>query len=62
LGIKDWQDTTLYITTWDKSGEGNYRDLQLTADDWRFSGAASSEPKILDDVLIKLQQHKPVGN
>ncbi|MGK0305143.1 MAG: glycosidase [Gammaproteobacteria bacterium] len=57
LGINDWQETTLYITTWDKSGEGNYRDLQLTSDNWRFSGAVSSAPKILDDLIINLAAH-----
>ena len=54
FGVQDWDGVSIYITTWDKSGEGNYRDLSAKEALWAFGGAASNEPKILDDVLIKL--------
>lgn len=56
--VTDWQNTTIYITTWDKSGEGNYRNLQQTPALWSFGGAPVNSPKILDGVLIKLKTLK----
>jgi glycosidase len=59
FAVDNWKDVSIYITTWDKSGEGNYRELSENAAPWTFGGADSNEPKILDDVLIKLQPHRP---
>ncbi|MGJ8679306.1 alpha-amylase family glycosyl hydrolase [Paraglaciecola sp.] len=58
LGINDWSKVSIYITTWDKSGEGNYRDLSPSNDIWSFGGATSTAPKILDDLMIQLQPVK----
>lgn len=57
FSVNDWRDVEIYITTWDKSGEGNYRELDKTPNVWTFGGGSSSSPLILDDALIKLQSH-----
>ena len=59
FGVMDWDGVSIYITTWDKSGEGNYRELSAKEALWTFGGAGSDEPKILDDILIKLQPNIP---
>lgn len=59
FGVMDWDGVSIYITTWDKSGEGNYRELSAKEALWTFGGADANEPKILDDVFIKLQPYIP---
>lgn len=54
FGVQDWDGVSIYITTWDKSGEGNYRELSAKAALWTFGGASSNDPKILDDAFIQL--------
>lgn len=54
FGIEDWQDKTIYITTWDMSGEGDYRPIGIQEEKWRFKGPSPEAPKILDDVFIQL--------
>lgn len=54
LGIDNWKKVSVYITTWDISGEGAYRDLSPEGGEWSFGGAEANSPKILDDVLIQL--------
>ncbi|KXI27087.1 alpha-amylase family glycosyl hydrolase [Paraglaciecola hydrolytica] len=54
LGIEDWAGVSIYVTTWDKSGEGNYRELAENANTWTFGGGSLTSPKILDAVLLEL--------
>lgn len=54
IGVQDWAGTSVYITTWDKSGEGNYRELQLKPAPWSFASKTEDGAKILDDALIIL--------
>ena len=56
FGISDWSNYHIYITTWDMSGEGDYRPLGLASDNWQFGGAAPDAPKIMDEVLIPIYQ------
>ena len=55
LGIQDWADAEIYLSTWDKSGEGVLRELKPAASAWQFGGAAADAPKVLDDVWLQLQ-------
>lgn len=54
LGVSDWAGSRIYISTWDKTGEGALRGLALQPSPWNFGGAAPSSPKILDDLLLNL--------
>jgi hypothetical protein len=54
FGVENWGGVSIYITTWDKSGEGNYRDLAKKQDVWTFGGGSPQAPKILDDIFIQL--------
>jgi len=56
LDIPDWSGYHVYITSWDMSGEGDYRPLGQTADNWQFGGADVDSPKIMDELLIKLNK------
>ena len=55
LGINDWAGAEIYLSTWDKTGEGVLRELKLLASAWNFGGAAADAPKVLDDVWLQLQ-------
>lgn len=55
LGIQDWAGAEIYLSTWDKTGEGVLRELTPTASAWNFGGAAADAPKVLDDVWLQLQ-------
>jgi glycosidase len=57
IGVQNWEGTSIYITTWDKSGEGNYRELQPKAAIWSFGSNTPNGPKILDDAFIILNSH-----
>mgnify|MGYP001826348909 FL=1 len=54
LGVDDWSGATLYITTWDFTGEGSYLELRPEPAEWFFGGASEDSPKIMDDLLIKI--------
>ncbi|NIB38115.1 alpha-amylase [Pseudomaricurvus alkylphenolicus] len=54
IGIDDWNDAQIYITTWDMTGEGNYRELGETPQAWSFGGGHHGEPRILDDVRVRV--------
>jgi len=56
LGIQDWAGAEIYLSTWDKTGEGVLRDISPKASSWNFGGAATNAPKVLDDVRLQLQQ------
>ena len=55
LGISDWQDVSIYLSTWDKSGEGMLRSISPQPSAWSFAGAAPDSPKVLDDSWLTLQ-------
>lgn len=55
LGIPTWRGTNVYVTTWDISGEGTYRELGDKADAWQFGDAGTLKVKIMDDLLLSLE-------
>ncbi|BDX05353.1 alpha-amylase family glycosyl hydrolase [Planctobacterium marinum] len=54
IGIEDWRDVLIYLTTWDISGEGYYRELTPEGGEWQFGGGQPKDPKIMDSVKLKL--------
>lgn len=54
FGISSWLHANVYITTWDITGEGAYRELEPNKSEWSFSGGHHNDAKILDEVTIKL--------
>ncbi len=54
LGVDDWSGATVYVTTWDATGEGVYVDISPEPADWFFSGAPADAPKLMDDVMLTL--------
>lgn len=56
MGISSWQDVFIYVTTWDISGEGSYRDITAQGGEWQFGGAEGDSAKILDAVTLTLSQ------
>ncbi len=54
FGIKDWENSKIFATTWDITGEGAYRELQLSPSNWAFSGATHDQAKVLDAVTLVL--------
>jgi hypothetical protein len=55
LGIRDWAGAEIYLSTWDKTGEGVLRELAVQSSAWNFGGAAPDAPKVMDDLWLKLQ-------
>ncbi len=55
LGVQSWQESLIYLSTWDKSGEGALRGFSAQPAPWSFSGGDDRSPKVMDDVLIKLR-------
>ncbi len=55
LGVNDWAGAEIYLSTWDKTGEGVLRELAVEPSAWSFGGADANAPKVLDDVWLKLQ-------
>jgi len=53
FGIANWNNTKVYITTWDVSGEGEYRPLNQKASRWAFSSKTADRTGalILDDIM-----------
>ena len=54
FGVKSWLGSKLYITTWDITGEGEYRKLTKDKSDWSFSGGEAKGPKVLDSMFVTL--------
>ncbi len=54
FGITGWRGSHIYITTWDITGEGRYRELTQDISDWSFSGGEANDPKIFDALKISL--------
>ena len=55
LGIQSWRNASIYLSTWDKTGEGALRGLAEQPSPWNFGGASTSSPKIMDDVWLRLK-------
>lgn len=55
LGIQSWRNASIYLSTWDKTGEGALRGLAEQPSPWNFGGASANSPKIMDDVWLRLQ-------
>lgn len=56
MGVSTWQNSQIYITTWDISGEGKYRDIDNEAGEWTFGGANKEAAKIMDAAWFELKQ------
>lgn len=54
LGINSWAGASIYISTWDKTGEGMLRSIQPEPSPWNFAGASADAPKVLDDIWLEL--------
>lgn len=54
IGIDSWKGAKLYITTWDKGGEGAYRGLTKEPSMWTFGAPDTKGPLILDVATLKL--------
>lgn len=59
MGLKSWLGSKLYITTWDRDHKGKFRPLESKADTWIFGGGNSTDPLILDDLLIEIPGSSP---
>jgi len=54
FGLNDWQGIGIYVTTWDKAGEGGYRPLAKEPTMWSFGSPTENAPLILDDLWLQL--------
>ncbi len=54
LGIDGWDDTHIFISTWDITGEGMYRELSEEPSDWHYGGGPKDGAKVLDSLFISL--------
>ncbi|MEL7022877.1 MAG: alpha-amylase family glycosyl hydrolase [Pseudomonadota bacterium] len=54
FGFDDWLATNVFVTTWDITGEGVYRELAPAASDWHFGGGPPEGEKILDSIALSL--------
>ncbi|WP_067656632.1 alpha-amylase family glycosyl hydrolase [Ferrimonas marina] len=53
LGIEDWRGVGVYVTTWDRTGEGALRPLESEAGPWSFGGQVNG-PKVMDALWVEL--------
>lgn len=50
-----YEGAQLYLTTWDIDGiSDSYRPLAAEAGQWQFGGGDSSDPRIMDELLIQI--------
>jgi glycosidase len=54
LNINDWRGVNIYISTWDITGEGMYRELSKQPSDWTFSGGEHTDPKVFDSMFVSI--------
>ena len=55
LGVDDWSGATIYISTWEASGEGVYLEILPEPTEWFFSGGTADDPRAMDDIVLKLE-------
>jgi hypothetical protein len=53
LGLEGWEGVRLYVTTFDREGEGVFRNTTLEGGPMAFRGDPNG-PKIMDDMLITI--------
>lgn len=56
LGVNSWRDASIYLSTWDKTGEGALRSIAEQPSPWNFGGGKADSAKVLDDAFIRLQR------
>ena len=56
LGVEDWRGAHIYVTTWEHGPEGEYTEIYETASDWAFGGAPPDSPKVMDDLLVAVEE------
>lgn len=57
FGLSDWRGVGIYVTTWDKAGEGGYRPLVAEPTMWNFGSPSAKQakaPLILDALWLQL--------
>ena len=54
IGLPSWKGVKVYVTTWDKGGEGAYRGLTREPGMWTFGAPKPNSPLILDSLVISL--------
>jgi glycosidase len=55
LGLPGWDGAKIYLSTWDKSGEGVLRSIELTPSPWNFTASSRDAAKVMDDVWLELK-------
>lgn len=55
FGVTSWLNSHVYITTWDITGEGAYRELTPTPELWSFGGGKHNDAKIIDYLEITIK-------
>ena len=55
LNISDWDGVNLYITTWDITGEGAYREISREPGEWEFGNSQGNTSKILDSLKAEIR-------
>lgn len=55
FGVTTWLNSHIYVTTWDITGEGAYRELTPTPAPWSFGGGNHNDAKIIDFLEITIQ-------
>ena len=53
FGMSSWPELSIYLTTWDVDGEGEYRPIDLEGGEWRFKAETRNVPRILDEAFIE---------
>lgn len=56
VGLPDWRGVGVYLTTWDKTGEGGNRPITPEGGVWDFGGAPATAPRIMDEAWLKLPE------
>lgn len=54
FGLTDWRGVGIYVTTWDKAGEGGYRPVVAEPTMWSFGSPTPNAPLILDALWLQL--------
>lgn len=56
MGVQDWHGARIYVTTWEHGPEGEYTEMYEAASDWAFGGAFPDSPKVMDDLLLVVEE------
>ena len=55
LGLPGWDGAKIYLSSWDKTGEGVLREIGLTPSPWNFKASSLDAAKVMDDLWLELQ-------